>query len=179
MRGKEHKDNEKANRNVRSWRHREWSLNDGQIPNFRGVRVASDTGYNRVEGNRRASRNGPVSDPPPETPDVTIRNFCIAVAHSMTRVVWARAGLSVTQRALNVTQRISQVWARAGLSVTQRALNVTQRISQVAAQALGELLPAASAAQTNVGPSNGCAPWRPFAAVLLLGGDDALQQVMQ
>jgi hypothetical protein len=157
MRGKEHKDNEKANRNVRSWRHREWSLNDGQIPNFRGVRVASGTGYNRVEGNRRASRNGPVSDPPPETPDVTIRNFCIAVAHSMTRVVWARAGLSVTQR----------------------ALNVTQRISQVAAQALGELLPAASAAQTNVGPSNGCAPWRPFAAVLLLGGDDALQQVMQ
>ena len=65
------------------------------------------------------------------------------------------------------------------MSVTQRALNVTQRISQVAAQALGELLPAASAAQTNVGPSNGCAPWRPFAAVLLLGGDDALQQVMQ
>jgi hypothetical protein len=28
----------------------------------------------RVEGNRRAARNGPVSDPPPEIPNVTIRN---------------------------------------------------------------------------------------------------------
>lgn len=40
---------------------------------------------------------------------------------------------------------------------------------QVAAQALGELLPAAMAAQ----PST----WPPFAAVLLLEGDDALRQV--
>jgi hypothetical protein len=31
------------------------------------------TGYHRVEGNRRAPRNGPVSDPPPEIPIVTIR----------------------------------------------------------------------------------------------------------
>jgi hypothetical protein len=29
------------------------------------------TGYNRVEGNRRASRTGLVSDLPPETPHVT------------------------------------------------------------------------------------------------------------
>jgi hypothetical protein len=36
--------------------------------------VALGTGYHRVEGNRRASRNGPVSDPPPEIPKVTIRN---------------------------------------------------------------------------------------------------------
>jgi hypothetical protein len=48
-------------------------LNDGQIPNFHGVRVHVSTGYNRVEGNRRASRNDLVSDLPPETPDVTIR----------------------------------------------------------------------------------------------------------
>jgi hypothetical protein len=39
-------------------------LNDGQIPNPNVVRVASGTGYHRVEGNRRASRNGAVSDLP-------------------------------------------------------------------------------------------------------------------
>jgi hypothetical protein len=47
---------------------REWSLNDGQISNTRVVRVALDTGYNPREGNRRASRNGRVSDLPPEIP---------------------------------------------------------------------------------------------------------------
>jgi hypothetical protein len=39
-----------------------------QIPNFRGVRVHVSTGYNRVEGTRRASRNDRVSD----LPNVTI-----------------------------------------------------------------------------------------------------------
>jgi hypothetical protein len=55
-----------ANRNVRLWhgRYRKRSLNDGQIPTFRGVRVALGTGYNRVEGIRRASRNGLVSSSP-------------------------------------------------------------------------------------------------------------------
>jgi hypothetical protein len=43
-------------------------LNDGHIPNPNVVRVAFGTGYHRVEGNRRASRNGPVSDLPPEIP---------------------------------------------------------------------------------------------------------------
>jgi hypothetical protein len=57
----------------------EWSLNDGHIPNPNVVGVALGTGYHRVEGNRRASRNGPVSDLPPESPHVTIRNFCIAL----------------------------------------------------------------------------------------------------
>jgi hypothetical protein len=57
---------------------RKWSLNDGQISNFRGVRVAPGTRYHRVEGNRRA-KNGLVSDLPPEIPTVTIRNFCIGV----------------------------------------------------------------------------------------------------
>jgi hypothetical protein len=52
------------------------SLNEGRIPNPNGVRVAPGTGYHRVEGNRRASRNGRVSDLPPETPNVTtIRNL--------------------------------------------------------------------------------------------------------
>ena len=52
---------------------------DESIPNPNVVRVARGTGYHRVEGNWRASRNGPVSDLPPETLTVTIRNFCIAV----------------------------------------------------------------------------------------------------
>jgi hypothetical protein len=51
-------------------------LTMGQIPNFRGVRVASGTGYNHVEGNRRASRNGLVTVSP-EIPNVTIRNLFI------------------------------------------------------------------------------------------------------
>jgi hypothetical protein len=45
----------------------ERSLNDGQIPIPDVIRVALGTGYHRVEGSRRASRNGPVSDLPPET----------------------------------------------------------------------------------------------------------------
>ena len=69
-----------ANRDVSLARgDREGSLNEGKIPHFRGVRVALGTGYHRVEGNRRAWRNGPVSDLPPEIPYVTIRDFCIAV----------------------------------------------------------------------------------------------------
>jgi hypothetical protein len=43
-------------------------------PDFRGVRVALGTGYNRVEGSRRASRNGLVSSHP-KIPNVTIRNL--------------------------------------------------------------------------------------------------------
>ena len=54
-------------------------MNDAQTPNFRGVRVAPGTGYHRVEANRRASCNGRVSHLPPEIPNVTIRNLCIAV----------------------------------------------------------------------------------------------------
>jgi hypothetical protein len=48
-------------------------------PVYHVVRVHVSTGYNRVEGNRRVSRNGRVSDLPPEIPTVTIRNFCIVV----------------------------------------------------------------------------------------------------
>ena len=36
------------------------SFNDGRIPHSHGVCVALGTGYNRVEANRRASRNGRV-----------------------------------------------------------------------------------------------------------------------
>ena len=64
-----------------------WSLNDGQIPNPNVVRVAPGTGYHRAEGNRRASRNGPVSDLPPEIPNVPIRSFVVAVWHGA-RLGW-------------------------------------------------------------------------------------------
>jgi hypothetical protein len=40
-----------------------------EIPHFRGVRVHMSTGYNPGEENRRASRNGRVSDRPPERYD--------------------------------------------------------------------------------------------------------------
>jgi serine/threonine protein kinase len=43
-------------------RDRKWPLNDGQIPNPNVDRVDPGTVYYRVEGDRRASRNGPVSD---------------------------------------------------------------------------------------------------------------------
>jgi hypothetical protein len=50
------------------------ALNDGQIPNPNVVRVAPGAGHHRVERNRRASRNGPVSDLSHPN-KVTIRNF--------------------------------------------------------------------------------------------------------
>jgi hypothetical protein len=62
-------------------RDREWPLNDGQIPNPNVVRIAPGTRYHRVEGKRRASRNGPVSDLPPGIPDVTIRDCFIELGH--------------------------------------------------------------------------------------------------
>jgi hypothetical protein len=49
--------------------------NEGEIPNFRVVHVAPGKGYTIVEGNCRASRNGRVSDLPPEIPKVTIRTI--------------------------------------------------------------------------------------------------------
>jgi hypothetical protein len=57
-------------------RDRKWPLNDEKIPNLNVVRVALGTGYHRVAGNRRTSRNGRVSDLPPEITnrEVTIRN---------------------------------------------------------------------------------------------------------
>ena len=43
---------------------RKWRLNDGQLPNFRGVRVHVSTGYIPPEGHRRASRYGRVISHP-------------------------------------------------------------------------------------------------------------------
>jgi hypothetical protein len=55
---------------VRDWHGaaRKWSLERCTNPNCRGVRVHVSTGYNRVEVNRRASRNGRVSSSPSRTP---------------------------------------------------------------------------------------------------------------
>jgi hypothetical protein len=53
----------------------EMALERGTNPKPNVVRLHVSTGYNRVEGNRRASRNGRVSDLPPELPNVTIRDF--------------------------------------------------------------------------------------------------------
>jgi hypothetical protein len=62
-------DERDANRIVRFGTGRQkMVLERGTNPKLRGVRVALGTGYNRVEGNRRASRNGLVSDLPPEIP---------------------------------------------------------------------------------------------------------------
>ena len=47
---------------------RELSLNDGQIPNPNVARVAPGMVYHRVEGNRRASRNGPGERSPTRNP---------------------------------------------------------------------------------------------------------------
>jgi hypothetical protein len=56
-------------------RDREWSLNDGQIPHFCIARVHVTTGYNRVEGDRRASRNG-APLPPEESLAFRLVAFC-------------------------------------------------------------------------------------------------------
>jgi hypothetical protein len=75
-----------ANRNVND---RKWSLNDGQSPYVRGVRVvALGTGYNHAgEGSRRASRNGRVSSSPTRIPTSPIHNLCIAVWHTVTALI--------------------------------------------------------------------------------------------
>jgi hypothetical protein len=41
---------------------------EGRIARLRGVRVHASTGYNRAEGNRRASRNGRVGSSPTRNP---------------------------------------------------------------------------------------------------------------
>jgi hypothetical protein len=56
---------------------RKRSLNDGQIPHFRGVRVHVSPGYHRAEGNRRASRSCLVSDLHPKPPTTRFANFSI------------------------------------------------------------------------------------------------------
>ena len=73
-----HSDAKVTNRDFEVWRDRGWPLNDGRIPNPNIARVRVSTGYHRVEGNRRASRNGPVSDLPPETPIATFSSLFFA-----------------------------------------------------------------------------------------------------
>jgi hypothetical protein len=58
---------------------KKWALNDGQSPNFRVVRVHVSTGYNRVERNRRASRNGRVSSSPTRNPSRSDSQTCASL----------------------------------------------------------------------------------------------------
>ena len=51
--------NKFANRNATVWHGAtEWSFNEGQIPNSRGVRVVLGTGYSPIRGTGWAWRNG-------------------------------------------------------------------------------------------------------------------------
>jgi glyoxylase-like metal-dependent hydrolase (beta-lactamase superfamily II) len=67
-------------------------LNDGKILNTRGVRVDPGMGYHRVEGNRRASRNGAASDLPPEIPNPYESNFFIAETPQRFPLRWPYVG---------------------------------------------------------------------------------------
>jgi hypothetical protein len=56
-----------------------WPLNDGQIPNFRGVRVALGSSYNQCRGKSAGVAKRPREQSPTRNPNVTIRNSVIAV----------------------------------------------------------------------------------------------------
>jgi hypothetical protein len=85
-------------------RDRKWSLNDGQIANPNASRVALGTGYHRVKGNRRASRNGPVSDLHPKPLKSRFATFASLYATEGGRVapppatLWAVAALSAKRK---------------------------------------------------------------------------------
>ena len=79
---------------IRVWHGRQ-KLNDRQIPNFRGVRVALGTGYNRVEGNRRALRHGRVSPSPTEILTfrfATFASLCASTLVGYTLTAWGQPG---------------------------------------------------------------------------------------
>jgi hypothetical protein len=92
---REHPANAKkvANRNGRVWRGgREWSLNDRQIPNPNVVRVALRYEVPSCRGKPAGIAYGPVSDPPPEIPLVTIRNFVFDVTRLVLAALCRAAG---------------------------------------------------------------------------------------
>jgi hypothetical protein len=90
---------------------RKWPLNDGQIPNVRGVRVPVSTRYTPVEGNRRASRNGRASSSPARNPSrsdsPTFPLFCV-VAARRTMHAMAERGLAAPNATLSRSARRSQ-----------------------------------------------------------------------
>ena len=100
-------DGEGANRYVKVWRGatENGPLNQGHIPNSRGVRVHVGTGYNRGERNRRVSRNGRVSDPPPGIPDVTIRHLLSVYGRGLRLGV--KRSMVVTVPGLDHLQRVA------------------------------------------------------------------------
>jgi hypothetical protein len=115
-------------------------LNDGQIPNPNVVRVAPGTDYHRVEGSRRASRNGHVSDPPPEIAIVTIRNCVIIVVYLL-----ARGGASGATDVGDLPQRVGvEAAARDGL---RGAL-----VRRLACAGVGSLKSSSAIAHSSQGP---------------------------
>jgi hypothetical protein len=82
-------------------------LNDGQIPNRRVVHAHESTGYSPEEG------NGRVSDFPAEIPTVTIRNFCIAVAHLVAILAACQLRRSANTDETSTLVRVSRARATA------------------------------------------------------------------
>jgi hypothetical protein len=96
---------------------RKWSLHDGQIPNFHGVRVALGSGYYRVEGSRRLERS------PPTHQFATFSSLYALWAASLTRVETmtsssAPAGVVNLSASLSSGTRSSD--AAAGANVAER-----------------------------------------------------------
>jgi hypothetical protein len=99
--------------------HRKWPSNEGQIPNFRAVREHASTGYNRVEGNRRASRNGRVTSSPTRNP-LTSRFATVAGERTAGGEAMARrrrqpgVELNGANQPLHLTQRLTGRQTRQG-----------------------------------------------------------------
>jgi hypothetical protein len=72
----EYSDEKVANRANRVRHGRKWSLNDGQIPNLRSVRVSPRHGRQFWRGKSAGVAKRALE--PPEIPNVAIRNCCIA-----------------------------------------------------------------------------------------------------
>ena len=81
-------------------------LNEGRIPTFRGVRVALGTGCNRVEGHRRAWRNGRVcSSPHPKSLTLrfaTVSSLLVLTARTPSSVAQAMGGFVLTFMPLGI-----------------------------------------------------------------------------
>jgi hypothetical protein len=83
-------------------------LNEGQVPNPNVVRVSLGTGYHRVEGNRRASRNGRVKSglpPKSEIPTVRFATFASPTTALTARTRGELVHMQVEQRAESREQR--------------------------------------------------------------------------
>jgi hypothetical protein len=99
------------------WHGAKWPLNEGQSPSPNVVRVVPGTGYHRVEGNRRASRNGRVSDPPPETADFPPSLQVVYMPTCVTRTMGPARGDEQTEP---VHDKLLSLFSKAGYEVSDR-----------------------------------------------------------